>query len=144
MRSVPSCSMSLLPMLLAQMFLWAPRMVEMSQGLSLSLSRRCSSAKADGLKEKGTERVSKQNQLHASETYKNDKNCLPRVLACGLVASTGRATGCVVQVLFRLQGSKNSSSMCLKLIFVRVQEAQRKFLLLKSLFLRVQEAQRRP
>merc|ERR1712037_523534 len=27
-------------------------------------------------------------------------------LACGLVASTGRATGCVVQVLFRLQGFK--------------------------------------
>ena len=38
MRSVPSCSMSLLPMLLAQMFLWAPRMVEMSQGLSLILT----------------------------------------------------------------------------------------------------------
>ena len=38
MQSVPSCSMSLLPMLLAQMFLWAPRLVEMSQGLSLILT----------------------------------------------------------------------------------------------------------
>ena len=68
MRSVPSCSMSMLPMLLAQMCLWATGLAEMSQGLSfilLTIVVVVPFAKADGLKEKGTERVSKQKKLHA-------------------------------------------------------------------------------
>ena len=119
------------------MCLWAPRLAQMSQGLSfiwtivvVVWSSAFRSAKADCLKEKGVKRVSKQNNcIHKKVTksspqlhwlYKIGDNPLPRVLACGLVASTDRATGSVVRVLSHLPGFKNSSPMFLKFIHLTI------------------------